>query len=147
MNKSLHLAGLAGIAGLVLGSALWAMPATPAAEQPNRISDRVNPGQIKVSTNLREWTGLKCRVHLRVDFNPAAGSTSRTSGVSLSGLGSVNEFPTFVDGKLSATDADAIVITGPNGHVWIPRDQVRAIEVIQDPPTEPRTPPTTPPRH
>jgi hypothetical protein len=145
MKKAL---GVAAVAALALSGVLLAQPGDSRQKQEADawMQARLNPNSIKPSTNLKDWVGLKCRVYLRVDVNPAAGGSSRSSGVSFAGLGTINELPVFAEGRLSATSDDAIVVTGPNGHVWIPRDQVRVVEVMQNPSSEAPAP-TTPPRH
>jgi hypothetical protein len=95
----------------------------------------LNSEAIKPALDLREWKGVKCRVHLKLDFNPRADSSSTGTGSSFSGLKSVNEYPAIVEGVLALAGEDALVVSGLNGHVWVPRSQIRAAEVVQDPPT------------
>lgn len=96
----------------------------------------VNPRAIRASSELEDYEGLKCRVHLHVGFNPEAGMNRVSEGTSFSGLRLVNGVAVGAEGVLVEVDEEAIAVTGPNGHVWIPRDKVLAIEFIQNPPTE-----------
>jgi len=134
-----------GIVAAAMGGAaavLAPAQATQEGMESEAFRARINPGRVSPGASLADWKGLRCRVHLRVDFNPWAGVSSIRSGTSATGLTSVGDAPLYADGILRDVSNDAVVVTGHHGHVWIPRDQIRAIEAIQNDSTEVR--PNTP---
>jgi hypothetical protein len=93
--------------------------------------------QASASPDLADWKGLKCTVHLRVDVNPRAGiNGSFDCGTSAAGVKEMAGMPMAAVGVVAAVTRDCVVINGGNGYVWIPRDQIRCVEALQDAPSK-----------
>jgi hypothetical protein len=130
-RKWLAVMILVGAAACLSGSAQ-----PPQDERAQRYREQFNAEAIRPTVELREWRGLKCTVHFRADVNPRAGVESGyNAGVLPSGLGHKDGVAMYARGVLADVGGDAVVVSGENGHVWIPRDDIRAIEVWQAPPT------------
>lgn len=93
----------------------------------------VNAKAITPSADLSKMKGLMCTVHVTA---PEPNVTSGKSwGRRSSGANQVNDRVVGAVGVLTEVSERAIVITGPNGHVWIPLGQVVAVEFVQNPST------------
>ena len=122
MNKRAGFAAIVAVGGL-------------AAIAVSQTGILINPKAVSPSADLAGYSGLMCRVYLRTDFNPHVGLSNWSSGTSVAGLLTVDGIPVSVEGKLTAVSKEGISVTGQNGHTWVPRDQIKAVEVVQNPPS------------